>query len=297
MNDTLSLEIAGLEFRIVTDAKIAVVSEDPLYRDFVGRPTTAADLRVPVELGINDPRPDRGWPVVFESGESWVAHRDGENVVISFRSPTAPDGFWWRASFEGNEPRVKLDFSADLVDRTASPPRLVDPLQYPLDQLLTMLILADRGGCIVHAAGIARGGRGIAFVGRSGAGKSTLMRIFEHREEYQRLSDDRLVIRMVDGHPRVFGTPWAGEGLVAANLAAELAAVVFLHQRDENALHRIDPSDAAAQLLPTTSVPWFDEPRMSGCLATLDEVVRTSPVYDLHFRPELAVADLLGGLL
>jgi hypothetical protein len=297
VNDTLSLEIAGLEFRIVTDAKIAVVSEDPLYRDFVGRPTTAADLRVPVELGINDPRPYRGWPVVFESGESWVAHRDGENVVISFRSPTAPDGFWWRASLEGNEPRVKLDFSADLVDRTASPPRLVDPLQYPLDQLLTMLILADRGGCILHAAGIARGGRGIAFVGRSGAGKSTFMRILEHREEYQRLSDDRLVIRMVDGHPRVFGTPWAGEGLVAANLAAELAAVVFLHQHEENALHSIDPSDAAAQLLPTTSIPWFDEPRMSVCLATLDEVVRTSPAYDLHFRPEPAVADLLGGLL
>jgi hypothetical protein len=297
MSDTLSLEIAGLDFRIVTDADLALVAEDPLYRDFVGRPTTAAHLRVPVELGISDPRPDRGWPVVFDSGESWLAHRDRENVVISFRSPTESDAFWWRASLEGNEPRVTLHFNPDQVDHTASPPRLAYPLQYPLDQLLTMLILADRGGCIVHAAGIARGGRGIAFVGRSGAGKSTLMRLLEDREDFQRLSDDRLVIRIIDGKPKLFGTPWAGEGLVAANLAAELAAVVFLHQREENALFRIDPSAAVDQLLPTTSIPWFDEPRMTGCLATLDEVVRTTPAYDLRFRPEPAVADLLDGLL
>jgi hypothetical protein len=296
VSDSLSLQIAGLEFEIIPNSDFAVVVEDPLYREFIDRATTEADLRVPVELGINDPRPDPDWPVVFDSGESWLAHRDRENVVISFRSPAEPDGFWWRASLEGTEPRVTLCFNPDQVDRAASPPRLANPLQYPLDQLLTMLILADRGGCIVHAAGIAREGRGIAFVGRSGAGKSTLMRLLEDREDFACLSDDRLIIRIIDGQPRIFGTPWAGEGLVASNLAADLSAVVFLHQHEENALHHIDPSAAVSQLLPTTSIPWFDEPRMSGCLAVIDEVVRTTPAYDLHFRPEPAVADLLAHL-
>jgi hypothetical protein len=296
MSDALSLAIAGLEFRVFTDADLAVVVEDPLYREFVDRPTNEPILQIPVAVSVGDPRPNPSWPVAFDSGESWLAHRDRENLVISFRSPTEPDAFWWQASLEGTEPRVELCFSPDLVDRTVSPHHLANPLQYPLDQILTMLILAQRGGCIVHAAGIAHRGRGIAFVGRSGAGKSTLMRLLDRREDFQRLSDDRLAVRIVDGHPKLFGTPWAGEGMVAANLAVDLSAVVFLHQRDENALHPIDPSDAVAQLLPTTSIPWFDEPRMSGCLAVLDEVVRTTPFFNLRFRPEYGVVDLLPSL-
>ena len=234
MSNELTLNIAGLEFNVACGPDLTLVADDPLYRDFIGHATLEPDVHVPVEIATANPDADDGSPVVFESGESWFAQRDGEGLTISFRSPTEVDRLWWRARLAGDELHVAVDYDPALVDSTATTPRLANPLQYPLDQLLTMLILADRDGCILHAAGLVRRGRGVAFVGRSGAGKTTLMRLLDDRTDLARLSDDRVVIRIVNGVPRVFGTPWAGEGLVAANIGADLGALVFLHRGDEH---------------------------------------------------------------
>jgi hypothetical protein len=140
-----------------------------------------------------------------------------------------------------------------------------------------------------------RNGRGVACVGRSGAGKTTLIGLLEGRGDFARLSDDRVILRAGDP-PRISGTPWAGEGMVAANDTAELAALVFLHQGPAHDLQRITPGEAAAQLLPTTSIPWFDETAMTGCLATLDRLLRDTPAYNLVFRLDGGVADLIDRL-
>jgi len=184
----------------------------------------------------------------------------------------------------------------EVIEKTPTLTRIANPIHYPLDQLLTMFLLAERGGCIVHAAGVHRNGRGIACIGRSGAGKTTLMALLEGRADLDRLSDDRLILRA--GEPSlVSGTPWAGEGMVAANDTAELAALVFLHQGTTHDLSAIAPREAAAQLLPTTSIPWFDEPAMTGCLATLDRLVRDTPAFNLQFSLDGGVADLIDRLI
>jgi hypothetical protein len=123
-----------------------------------------------------------------------------------------------------------------------------------------------------------------------------LMALLEGRADLDRLSDDRLILRA--GEPSlVSGTPWAGEGMVAANDTAELAALVFLHQSPDHDLQPITPREAAAQLLPTTSIPWFDETAMTGCLATLDRLVRDTPAFNLQFSLDGGVADLIDRLI
>ena len=181
-------------------------------------------------------------------------------------------------------------------DRTPALTRIANPIHYPLDQLLTMFLLAERGGCIVHAAGVHRKGCGIACIGRSGAGKTTLMGLLEGRGDFARLSDDRVILHAGDPH-LVSGTPWAGEGMVAANDTADLAALIFLHQGPAHALQPITPREAAAQLLPTTSIPWFDEAAMTGCLATLDRLIRDTPAFNLFFRLDGGVTDLIDRLI
>jgi len=297
MSAPFTLAIPGIHFEVHASAGIEIEEQHPLYREFFGGAEGTLDsVQVPVEIVVGEPAINPQWDLVFDTGDSWLALRDDGDLVFAFRSPTRPGAFWWTAHFTPGEPRVKVICDAEVIEETPSLTRIANPIHYPLDQLLTMFMLAERGGCIVHSAGVHRNGRGIACIGRSGAGKTTLMALLEGRADLDRLSDDRLILRA--GEPSlVSGTPWAGEGLVAANDTAELAALVFLHQSPDHDLQPITPREAAAQLLPTTSIPWFDETAMTGCLATLDRLVRDTPAFNLQFSLDGGVADLIDRLI
>jgi hypothetical protein len=297
MSDRLNLHIAGLTFRLTAPAGVTLVDEAPLYRSFAGGPCPGIPQEViEGDLTIAEPAVDSEWSVAFDSGESWIAFSDGNDLVLTFRSPTDPERYWWLVRLRDGASPLELIFSPDLVDRATSGDRIVDPLHYPLDQLLTMWLLATRGGCILHAAGAGRAGRAVAFVGRSGAGKTTFMEQLAAQPGLERLSDDRVIVGLFP-EPRLCGTPWAGEGLVAANKSLELSALVFLHHGSNHILQPIDPAAAAHQLLPTTSIPFFDDERSAACIGTLDRLVQTVPAYDLQFRPEPGVFKVINHLL
>jgi hypothetical protein len=296
MSGGFTLAIPGVVFSVHSPPGIEVAELHPLYREFVGNPSAAeGSMRVRVDVFVDVPRVDPRWPVVFDSGESWLALRNGDDLVLAFRSPTDPGALWWTAQLTPGGSIVVVTCDPEVIEETPSLTRIANPIHYPLDQLLTMFLLADRGGCIVHAAGVHRGGRGVACVGRSGAGKTTLMGLLEVRTGLGRLSDDRVILRAGDP-PLISGTPWAGEGMVAANGTVDLAALIFLHQGPSHELQAITPREAAAQLLPTTSIPWFDERAMTGCLATLDRLIHDTPAYNLVFRLDGGVADLIDQL-
>ena len=95
-----------------------------------------------------------------------------------------------------------------------------NPVHYPLDQLLLMYTLAQREGALLHAAGVDIQGQGFIFPGKSGAGKSTLSRQLVVQKELEVLSDDRIVIRKIDGVFQAFGTPWPGDAGLPGPAAA-----------------------------------------------------------------------------
>ena len=293
MKKAFRLEIPGVVFDVHSEPGVEIVEEHPLYRDFVGLgPSSVQSFHARVEMKIGTPRPDPRWTVAFDSGDSWLAYRDGHDLVFAFRSPVEPETFWWMAHLSSSAPIVEVVCDPEIVERFPDRLLIANPIHYPLDQLLTMMLLADRGGCIVHAAGVHRGDRGVACIGRSGAGKTTLMSLLAERGDFGRLSDDRVILRAGDP-PLISGTPWAGEGMVASNHTTDLAALLFLHQGPDHELEAISPQEAAAQLFPTTSIPWFDESTMTGCLETLDRLVRNVPAYNLVFRLDHGVADLV----
>jgi hypothetical protein len=297
MSAPFSLAIPGIRFDLHAPTGIEIEERHPLYREFVGNTDRTTDsVQVSVEIVVGDPAIDPLWGIVFDTGDSWLALRDDGDLVLAFRSPTQPGAFWWTARFARSETEVRVTCDPEVIERSPTVTSIVNPIHYPLDQLLTMMLLSSRGGCIVHAAGIQRGGRGVACVGRSGAGKTTLMGLLEGRTDLDRLSDDRLILR-AGQPPLISGTPWAGEGMVAANRTAELGGLLFLHQGPSHELHEITPREAAAQLLPTTSIPWFDETAMTGCLATLDRLIADTPAFNLQFRLDGGVADLIDRLI
>ena len=185
--------------------------------------------------------------------------------------------------------------SPGAADATA---HVLNPISHPLDRVLMMYLLSLRGGLLMHAAGLVMSGRGIVCAGRSGAGKTTLSRLFlETCGAGGLLCDDRIVVRPDDdGRHRVHGTPWPGDIRLARNESAPLQAVLLLEQATEDRLVRLDPNQATRRLLPTLSIPWFDESVMEHALSACRTLLDRVPVYALRFRPTPHVIDLIASI-
>jgi hypothetical protein len=154
-----------------------------------------------------------------------------------------------------------------------------------------MHILAQRGGMLVHAAGIDFNGKGYIFPGQSGAGKSTLTQQFVGKEGMDLLTDDRMVIRKLDGSFQAFGTPWPGEAGIALNKKVPLSGIFFIHHGKTNRIEGIVPQKALERLLPVTSVPWYDEEVIPKMLSLCEDLVSHVPTYELCFKPGIEVVE------
>jgi hypothetical protein len=156
-----------------------------------------------------------------------------------------------------------------------------------------MYYLAMNKGLLLHAAGMDIHGRGIVFPGESGAGKSTLVRTLSGHEKILLISDDRMIVRKMDGVFKAFGTPWPGEAGFALNRSVALSAILFLYHGIENNIEKIAPKQALTKLFQVTSIPWYDREVMTNILAFCEELVLHVPAFELHFIPGAAVADFL----
>jgi hypothetical protein len=214
----------------------------------------------------------------------------------------------WSLAREGRETMICVDTPGDSATlevlvrlRVGSAPSAtvlhcdpaVPPLAYPVDQALVMYLLASRAGAILHAAGFAAGGRGVAFLGRSGAGKTTVSRLLLGRRGWQALSDDRVVVRAIGGRHLLFGTPWPGDAGIAQDASCPLAALCFLRQGAEHRLERLAPRQVLERLLPVASVPWFDADALAPALDFLGGLAAAVPAWELCFRRESSLAAFL----
>ncbi len=302
MSDRFELQIGGLGFELAVPSGHRLVERDTVYAPFLARGLPAARDRIAVSLTL-DPAPEPSeLEVLFDTEETWVAFGDGRDVLLRMRSTGGSRGYLWWVRLVGARAgevfeEVLIHCGERLIERRGAVVELTNPLHYPLDQLLMMFALPSQPGALIHAAGLARRGRGVFCAGVSGAGKTTFMRLCAERSDLEGLSDDRVIVRRVAGDLRLFGTPWAGEGRVAANRSVDLAAVAFLHKAENNELRSIGPVEALTQLLATASILWFDRQRVVKAMAFCESLVTNLPCYELHFRPDTDVVELLDELI
>ena len=143
----------------------------------------------------------------------------------------------------------------------------------------------NRQGIIIHAVGGSIQGKGIAFAAPSGTGKSTLGRLLLHSPENRLFSEDRLIVRSMNDQWHLWGTPWYGEGDIARNESAPLAAFIFLRQSKKNKINKLSSSDGLPRLLQTVSIPWYSEEWTSKGLALCELLLRDIPVFEFAFMP------------
>jgi hypothetical protein len=172
----------------------------------------------------------------------------------------------------------------------------VNPLEYPLDELLLINFLALGKGAEIHACGIVdQFGQGRLFVGQSGAGKTTIARLLEQTEGITVLSDDRIVLRQMDQTLWMYGTPWHGEAGLASPARAPLSQVYFLERGSKNQLAPQKRADAIGRLFACSFLPFDSHEGLAFTLSFLEEVAKATPCHVLKWLPDRKVIEFLEG--
>lgn len=156
------------------------------------------------------------------------------------------------------------------------------------------IVIAPLRGIAIHSSAIAYDGHTVLFLGESGTGKSTHTRLWrDNIEGAYLLNDDSPILRIVDGTPYVYGSPWSGKTPCYINKRLPLAGLVRLSQAPHNKMERVRPLLAIGALLPSCpNIFTNDEHLQDELCTTLGEVIAHSPVYRLECLPDAAAAKL-----
>jgi len=223
---------------------------------------------------------------------------DVELVPPSFADPEADVSVAYRA---GRWFMERGDFRAELdpVARRGRIRQSANP--YSIDAVLRIthtLVLAQRGGFLLHSASAIRNGKAFLFAGVSGAGKTTISRLAP--PDATLLTDEISYVRKINdaatGDSYVaFGTPFTGElAKLGENTSAPVAALYLLAQGPENRIDPVTTSDAGRELLANMLFFAEDSEMVHSAFQAACDFVSRVPVYRLTFVPDARVWELIG---
>jgi hypothetical protein len=256
------IEIGGLPLAVHSDSASFDRILHQRYENFV-RPHAAASIHFRAEI-VAPPITggDKELEVSFESG-LWRIERGD---FLAQWDPASGNGW---------------------VRQSANP--------YSFDSVLRIvhsLVLARTDGFLLHSASVIRNGRAFLFSGISGAGKTTITRLAP--QDVTLLTDEISYVRLVDGAYRAFGTPFAGElGIPGENVRAPIAALYFLAKGASNQIRPLPPATITRMLLRNILFFAQDPALVSQVFARGCDFVARVPAYELTFRPDAAVWDLI----
>lgn len=241
-----------------------------------------------IELRVRSMREleSRGGELVFDSGAVWRLFRDSAGFRIECSSEIFGDEPYKIATIDESFKRGEIALRTDVIGTE------VDPLEYPLDEVLVAHLLGRGCGVELHSCGLVEpDGRGRLFVGQSGAGKSTTARLWDSRNAAV-LSDDRIIVReSAGGEMRMFGSPWHGEAQLSSPGSAPLVGIYLLTQAPRTEVIELKPAEAVARLFACSFPPFHDASALAFTIGFLDKLVRRVPVRELRFTPDRSAVE------
>lgn len=150
------------------------------------------------------------------------------------------------------------------------------------------------GTIAIHSSCIVADGKAVIFLGESGTGKSTHTRLWrENIPGAVLLNDDSPIVRIIDGIPWVYGSPWSGKTPCYKQERYPLAACVRLSQAPYNKIHKLHVIKGYAALHPSCPPEFAYDNRIYNHISTtLGQILKVVPTYSLECLPDAASARL-----
>jgi hypothetical protein len=280
----IAFRVGNVSFAVHSRGELRVALDPGLLEFACESPRCDVDISVEFveHLKMTRERP------TFESGGLWSAFEEEGGTAFYFRTSYLGKDPYKRAWFDREYTKGRVQ----LLKRCFDPQLPVYPLEYPLDELLMIHRLARGEGAEIHACGVVTAdGIGRLFVGHSGAGKSTASRLWLNQPGTTVLSDDRIILRLQNGKPVMYGTPWHGDAGLAAQASSPVDQIFLLEQAPRNEIHRLEPGRAVAELFARTFVPYHSPSGLVHTLEFLEKLTLHVPVAVFRCTPDASAIE------
>jgi len=269
----LTLAVRGSDVPVIGPlAKFGVLPSQP--HPLGVPPGGDAQLHVDVEIDVTFGQhyaPPHG-ELLFDSGAVWKLFEDGGGYRIECRSQLFGELPYKTAAIARDLRRVTINMREEGLN----------PIEFPLDELLINSLLAQNRGVELHACGVIDAGGGLLFIGHSGDGKTTTAQLWQH-EPVDIVSDDRVVVRAENGGWTMYGTPWHGEAEICSPAHAPLRRIYGLDKSARNGVTPLRPAEAVARLFSCAFPPFHDQHGLETVVDTLGDLAASVPVARLSF--------------
>ena len=144
---------------------------------------------------------------------------------------------------------------------------------------------------LLHASVVRYQGKAYAFTAPSGTGKSTQVANWLRAiDGCDLINDDNPIIRMIDGKPMLYGSPWSGKTPCYRNVEAPLGAVIKIERADSDYTTPLSPLQAFSTLITACSSMKWDEDIHDKTCQTISAIVGSTKMMTLHCTPHTSSA-------
>ena len=150
-----------------------------------------------------------------------------------------------------------------------------------------------KGGIVLHGAAVEYRQKGFIFAGISGSGKSTQANLWQKHRNALILNGDCPAVRIIDGMPIMFGTPWCGTSGQAINRQVPLSYVVLLKKGENNTLIELNETEAYLALLSNVLRSNFDTKSLDLSIENLKSLIGHIRVFEYTCTKGPEAVDIL----
>jgi len=287
-------QIAGITIRVESELPITDATFGPKFKPFETNSPGQDAITLTHLFSLPDlSRQDLG--VELYRKAPWAIYRKGNSWIYAGISPDPEDRDIDSVAVFNQDHSLGTIYHGGRQKALYMEGNLHSLTLFPTDQILLARVLADRGGCYLHSAGVILENKGLLFVGHSEAGKSTMATMLKGKAEI--LCDDRIIVRERPEGFRIYGTWSHGDVAEVSANSAPLKAMLFLEQAEQNRLIPIENKrERFKKLLPYLIKPLETRDWWERMLVLTQRIASSVPCYSLEFERSGGVIELLRGL-
>ncbi len=146
---------------------------------------------------------------------------------------------------------------------------------------------------IFHAATFRYKDRGIALVATSGTGKSSHMQNWMkiYGDEVEVINGDKPVVRIKNGAPFAYGTPWCGKENLSKNDLVKLTDICFIVRGKENKTRLLCGEEITSRILNQVVIPRGSK-NIIKTLDLIDQMLKSCRIWEIKCTADVSSAEV-----